>query len=116
MARLWRRNGVLSPDKEGQGTGTGTVERVEEEVTTPRRYKVLMHNDHYTTMDFVVLVLQKIFNKEETEAIDIMLSIHHSGIGMCGIYTMQIAETKIDAVHEMARESGFPLRCTLEPE
>jgi ATP-dependent Clp protease adaptor protein ClpS len=82
----------------------------------PNRFKVFMHNDDYTTMDFVVDVLQLIFHKESAEATTLMLQIHQRGRALCGLYPFEIAETKVDKVHKRARESGFPLRCTLEPE
>ncbi|MFH0812822.1 MAG: ATP-dependent Clp protease adaptor ClpS [Pseudomonadota bacterium] len=87
-----------------------TKDKVEE----PPQYKVLMHNDHYTTMDFVVQVLETIFNKPPVEAVQIMLTIHTQGIGMCGSYTAEVAETKVAHVHLMAKEHGFPLMCSME--
>ena len=81
---------------------------------TPPLFKVLMHNDDYTTMEFVVQVLETVFHKSTTEANRIMLNIHVRGVGMCGTYPFEIAETKIARVHHLARESGFPLRCSLE--
>ena len=85
-----------------------------EEVVTPKLYRVLMHNDHYTTMDFVVDVLINVFRKTETEAYQIMMEIHSSGVGMCGVFTLDIAKTKIAEVHRRAREKGHPLRCSYE--
>lgn len=90
--------------------------RPKEDVKRPRRYKVLLHNDHYTTMDFVVLVLQAVFGKPFDEAMRIMLSVHHTGLGVAGVYTRSVAETKVDTVHAMARQRGFPLKCSMEPE
>jgi ATP-dependent Clp protease adaptor protein ClpS len=81
-----------------------------------RRYKVLFHNDDYTTMEFVVLVLMKFFHKSETEATHIMLSVHHKGYGVAGLYTKDVAETKVAEVHDFAKEYGMPLRLTAEPE
>jgi ATP-dependent Clp protease adaptor protein ClpS len=80
----------------------------------PPLFKVLMHNDDYTTMEFVVHILQSIFRKSGAEANQIMLNIHFKGIGMCGTYPFEIAETKVSRVHALARESGYPLRCSLE--
>ena len=77
-------------------------------------FRVLMHNDDYTTMDFVVTVLERIFFKSPSEATDIMLQIHQGGVGICGEYPHQIAESKVTKVHRMARERGFPLRCSVE--
>jgi ATP-dependent Clp protease adaptor protein ClpS len=81
-----------------------------------RRYKVVFHNDNYTTMEFVVLVLMKFFHKTETEATHIMLSVHHKGSGVAGTYTKDVAETKVAQVHAFAKEHGMPLRLTAEPE
>lgn len=81
-----------------------------------RRYKVLFHNDDYTTMEFVVLVLMKFFHKTETEATHIMLSVHHKGHGVAGVYTKDVAETKVAQVSDYAKEQGMPLRLTAEPE
>ncbi|TVM18415.1 ATP-dependent Clp protease adaptor ClpS [Oceanidesulfovibrio indonesiensis] len=87
---------------------------LEEEVGEPRKYKVLLHNDDYTTMDFVIRVLMEIFRKSETEATHIMLTIHEKGVGTCGIYPAEVAETKINEVHSRARREGFPLRASME--
>ena len=83
---------------------------------SPPMFKVLMHNDDYTTMEFVVQVLETVFRKSPAEANQIMLNIHFKGIGMCGAYPFQIAETKVARVHSMAREEGFPLKCSIEEE
>ena len=82
----------------------------------PRLYKVLMHNDNYTTMDFVVVVLKNIFNKSENEAYEIMLKIHNNGVGVCGVYPYDIAVTKVEIVHYLAKKNNFPLKCSVEPE
>lgn len=87
---------------------------LEEEVKEPRQYKVLLHNDDYTSMDFVVSVLMEIFRKNREQAMTIMLSVHEKGIGVCGIYTAEVAETKVARVHSRARAKGFPLRCSME--
>src|SRR5262249_45629560 len=81
-----------------------------------RRYKVLFHNDDYTTMEFVVLVLMKFFHKSETEATHIMLSVHHKGHGVAGLYTKDVAETKVAQVQDYAKEHRMPLRLSVEPE
>ncbi len=85
-----------------------------EEVKTPRMYRVLMHNDHYTTMDFVVDMLVNVFRKPAAEATNIMLEIHNRGLGVCGVFTYDIAVTKISRVHQMARNKDFPLKCSFE--
>ena len=82
----------------------------------PKLYKVLMYNDNYTTMDFVVSILKTVFNKSEEEAVDIMLKIHNSGVGLCGIYPFDIAATKVEIVHFLAEKNSFPLKCSVEPE
>jgi len=82
----------------------------------PSMYKVIMLNDHYTTMDFVVDTLIEVFGKKEEEAVIIMLDIHKKGAGLCGVYTYEIAETKIQQVREKAQNSGFPLMCSMEKE
>lgn len=86
----------------------------EEKVSEPKMYRVIMHNDHYTTMDFVVEVIMKVFNKPAAEATKIMLDIHKKGIGICGVYTYDIAVTKISEVHSMAKKRQFPLKCSYE--
>lgn len=80
----------------------------------PPMFTVVMHNDDYTTMEFVVEALVKVFRKSPTEANRIMLHIHFKGAGICGTYPFEVAETKVKKVHEMARTEGFPLRCSLE--
>jgi ATP-dependent Clp protease adaptor protein ClpS len=82
----------------------------------PPLYKVMLLNDDYTTMDFVVEVLKYVFHKPEGEANRIMLNVHQNGFGVCGVYPLEIAETKIDRVDSLAREKGFPLKCILERE
>lgn len=87
-----------------------------EDMAEPRNYKVLLHNDDTTTMDFVVAILRKIFNKNHDDAESIMLNVHNNGVGLCGVYTKEIAETKVSLVRHEARAAGFPLRCTMEEE
>jgi ATP-dependent Clp protease adaptor protein ClpS len=86
----------------------------DEDVKEPRQYRVLLHNDDYTTMEFVVLVLMDVFNKNEAEAVRIMLSVHKQGLGVCGVYPEEMAETKVAQVHAMARRAGYPLRSSME--
>jgi len=90
------------------------VSETEQEVTEPPMYRVLLHNDDYTTMEFVVELLMYIFNKSIEEATQIMLNVHRNGKGVCGIYTYEVAETKVEMVHELAKERGFPLKSTME--
>lgn len=82
----------------------------------PPMYRVLLLNDDYTTMDFVVEVLKHVFHKSEADANRIMFNVHQKGAGVCGLYPFGIAETKIDIVDSLARERGFPLKCTMERE
>ncbi|MDT8316864.1 MAG: ATP-dependent Clp protease adaptor ClpS [bacterium] len=91
---------------------TSAIDEVKK--ATPALFKVLMHNDNYSTMEFVVDILETIFHKSSTEANQIMLSVHLKGVGICGIYPFEIAETKADAVHKAAEGAGFPLRCSVE--
>ena len=97
---------------------TDVKERVQEgtreKVERPKRFRVLMHNDDYTTMEFVVQVLETVFNKPSPDAYRIMMQVHLQGKGVCGMYTYEVAETKVSTVHEMARDNGFPLRATIE--
>ncbi|MBI0444854.1 MULTISPECIES: ATP-dependent Clp protease adapter ClpS [Deinococcus] len=105
--------------RDGEGR-TGTLERAgtREQTTTqrPRLYRVLLLNDDYTPMDFVVEVLQTYFRKSETEAQLIMLAVHHKGQGVAGVYTRDVAETKVAQVTAHARRAGYPLRLVAEPE
>lgn len=87
---------------------------VENRVEEPAQYKVLLHNDNYTTMDFVVEILCRIFHKNIDSATAIMLEVHTKGVAPCGIYTREIAETRVAMVHHAAQKAGFPLRCTME--
>lgn len=86
----------------------------EVELREPPHYRVILHNDDYTTMEFVVTVLCGIFHKSQDEAVRIMLNVHNQGQGDCGVYPAEVAETKVAVVHARARASGFPLRCSLE--
>jgi ATP-dependent Clp protease adaptor protein ClpS len=90
--------------------------QIEDETDEPPMYRVLLHNDDYTTMDFVVEILILVFNKPPEEAVEIMLNVHQKGIGVCGVYTYEVSETKVETVHALAREHGFPLKCTMEKE
>lgn len=96
-------------------TNVVTRTRTEKKVARPPMYKVLMHNDDYTTRDFVVWVLTTIFRKSEADAVRVMLHVHHTGVGVAGIYTREVAETKIAQTERLAQEHEYPLRLTLEP-
>jgi ATP-dependent Clp protease adaptor protein ClpS len=92
------------------------LERTRQETKKPELFRVLLLNDDYTTMDFVVEVLESIFNKSPAEAFRIMMAVHTQGKGLCGVYPHEVAETKVETVMERARENGFPLRAAMEPE
>lgn len=94
----------------------GVATRERPRTRTPPRYRVLLHNDDYTTMEFVVDVLVRFFRKSPTEATRIMLQVHHQGVGVAGTYTRDVAETKVAQVTDAAREEGFPLLLTMEPD
>lgn len=87
-----------------------------ERTQVPRKYKVLLFNDDYTTMEFVVFLLQSVFHHSPAEATRIMLSIHRNGVGVAGVYTREVAETRVAQVLELARDAGHPLQCTMEQE
>jgi ATP-dependent Clp protease adaptor protein ClpS len=86
------------------------------DVKEPPMYRVILLNDDYTTMEFVVEILMFVFNKAPEEATRIMLNVHKRGIGVCGVYIYEVAETKVESVHTLAREKGFPLKCIMEKE
>ena len=98
------------------GESTLTESRSDQQLEHPRLWRVLLHNDDYTTQDFVVWVLESIFNKQTAEAFAIMLSVHRSGLGLAGVYTHDVAETKLKATRQAAEEHEFPLLVTMEPE
>lgn len=100
-------------DSEGEGD-LGVITR--KKIKRPTKYKVILHNDDYTTMEFVVYVLKMIFGKTDDEATSIMLLVHNEGRGVCGVYTYEVAESKMKRVSLEAKENGHPLLCTIEPE
>lgn len=104
-----RRDG----DEEGK---TGVVTKTRPKTKKPSLYKVLLLNDDFTPMEFVVLVLQRFFNKGHEDATRIMLHVHHKGVGICGVYTYEVAETKVTQVMDFSRQHGHPLQCTMEKE
>lgn len=103
------------PKEEGD-TAVVTETRKKERLQKPRMYKVLLHNDHYTTREFVVAILMDVFRKSETEAVEIMLHVHHKGMGVAGVYTYDVAATKVDKVHRLAQAHEYPLKLSIEPE
>ena len=101
--------------KRSEDVGDVAVDtRTERKLKKPKLYKVLLHNDDYTTMEFVVWVLQGVFHHSEAKATQIMLHVHQRGIGVAGVYTREVAESRIGQVESLAREHEFPLRCTME--
>ncbi len=100
-------------DQHGQ-TGDAVKERTETKKQHPTMYKVVLLNDDYTTMDFVIQVLEEIFQKSPAEAFQIMMHVHRNGRGIAGVYPWELAETKADTVRTLASEAGFPLRATIE--
>jgi ATP-dependent Clp protease adaptor protein ClpS len=92
------------------------VAEAEEKVEKPPLYKVLLHNDDYTTMEFVVWILESVFNMPEEQAVRVMLNVHTTGVGVAGIYTYEVAEMKVARTTELAREHDYPLLCTMEED
>jgi ATP-dependent Clp protease adaptor protein ClpS len=105
-----------NPDGGDSDAGVVTETRTKQKLQKPPLYKVLLHNDNYTTRDFVVAVLKEVFHRSETDAVQIMLHVHYNGIGVAGVYTFDVAQTKIKLTEQLAREHEFPLRLSMEPE
>src|ERR1051326_2594639 len=103
-------------DPGDRGIGTGIVTKTRPKTKKPSLYKVLILNDDYTPMEFVVHVLERFFAKPREEAVQIMLHVHRHGVGICGVYTFEVAETKVAQVIELARRHQHPLQCTMEKE
>jgi ATP-dependent Clp protease adaptor protein ClpS len=99
-----------------EGPVTGIVVKAKPKTKKPSMYKVLMLNDDYTPMEFVVHILERFFSKNREEATRIMLHVHRRGVGICGVYTYEVAETKVTQVMDFARQHQHPLQCTLEKE
>lgn len=111
----------MSGDQENDGAGqggqqVGTILRTRPKTKKPSLYRVLLLNDDYTPMEFVVHVLERFFGKSREAATEIMLHVHHRGVGVCGVYTFEVAETKVAQVIEFARRHQHPLQCTMEKE
>lgn len=105
-------------DRQGGGDDgdVGIVTKTKPKTKKPSLYKVLLLNDDYTPMEFVVHVLQRFFNKDINEATEIMLHVHQNGVGICGVFTFEVAETKVTQVIDLARQHQHPLQCTMEKE
>ena len=104
------------PRRDDGDAKTGIVTKTRPKTKKPNLYKVLLFNDDFTPMEFVVLVLERFFNKGQEEATRIMLHVHHKGVGICGVYTYEVAETKVTQVMDFSRQHGHPLQCTMEKE
>lgn len=112
-------SGPGGPGQDGEDEGedrTGLVTKTRPKTKRPSLYKVLLLNDDYTPMEFVVHVLERFFSKNRDEATNIMLHVHHKGVGICGVYTYEVAETKVTQVTDFARQHQHPLQCTMEKE
>lgn len=103
-------------DGEGNGGETGLVTKTRTRTKKPSLYRVLLLNDDYTPMEFVVYVLERFFQKTPEEATKIMLHVHQHGVGVCGVFTYEVAETKVSQVMEQARRNEHPLQCTMEKD
>jgi ATP-dependent Clp protease adaptor protein ClpS len=111
-----RPRAAREPRKSGDdpGSGTALITRTRPQTRKPSMYRVLLLNDDYTTQEFVVIVLRKYFNKSAEEAIRIMLHVHNHGVGECGVYSYEVAETKVTQVMDFARKHQHPLQCIME--
>ena len=122
LGRTGAGNVRLGPDEGGKdrggktGTDTGTITRAKPKTKRPSLYRVLLLNDDYTPMEFVVLVLQDVFNKSREDAMRVMLHVHNHGVGECGVYPFEVAETKVTRVMDTARKNQHPLQCVMEKQ
>lgn len=103
-------------DDDDRTSGPGIATRTRPKTKKPSMYKVLMLNDDYTPMEFVVHVLERFFSKNRDEATQIMLHVHQRGVGVCGVFTYEVAETKVTQVMDLARQQQHPLQCTIEKD
>jgi ATP-dependent Clp protease adaptor protein ClpS len=108
--------GVKDNGGPGKGNGVGLATRTKPKLQKPSMYRVLLLNDDYTPMEFVVYVLEAIFNKSRDDATQIMLHVHQNGVGVCGVFTYEVAETKVAQVVDSARRNQHPLQCTMEKD
>jgi ATP-dependent Clp protease adaptor protein ClpS len=113
-AMAGRKQGNQQDD--GNGGGVGVVTSTKPKLQKPSMYRVLLLNDDYTPMEFVVYVLEQIFNKSREDATQIMLHVHQNGVGVCGVFTYEVAETKVAQVVDSARRNQHPLQCTMEKD
>ncbi len=102
--------------KREQDLDRDVVVETEKRLKRPSLFKVLLHNDDYTTKEFVVQILEAVFNKDNTEAVQIMLHVHRNGVGVAGVYPFEVAETKVKTVEGLAQQYEYPLKCSVEEE
>jgi ATP-dependent Clp protease adaptor protein ClpS len=107
---------MAGKNRDGRDGQSGVITKTAPKTKKPSMYKVLLLNDDYTPMEFVVLVIEKFFNKGREEATRIMLHVHQRGVGICGVYTYEVAETKVTQVMDFAAQNQHPLQCTMEKE
>jgi ATP-dependent Clp protease adaptor protein ClpS len=103
-----------TPDRDGDGSSTSVITKTAPKTKRPNMYRVLLLNDDYTPMEFVIHVLERFFNKSREGATQIMLHVHNHGIGECGVFTYEVAETKVTQVMDFARKNQHPLQCIME--
>ena len=113
---IMKTNYLIMSSDEPDHSDNVLVEAVEPKLKKPPLYKVILLNDDFTPMEFVVAILQDIFRKSEEQAVQVMLQVHQKGIGICGVYTREIAETKVELVMQAANNHQHPLQCTMEPD
>ena len=114
--RLGPGEGGRDRDDDGSKGDTGTITKTRPKTKKPSLYRVLLLNDDYTPMEFVVLILQDVFNKSREDAMRIMLHVHNKGVGECGVYPYEVAETKVTRVMDTARKNQHPLQCVMEKQ
>ncbi|NHN90844.1 ATP-dependent Clp protease adapter ClpS [Acetobacter sicerae] len=114
MAPRSSRVSFMTENSEDNTSDIGVLVRAVPKTRKPSMYKVLMLNDDYTPMEFVVHVLERFFNKNRDEATNIMLHVHKKGVGVCGVFTYEVAESKVSLVMDLARQNQHPLQCTIE--
>ncbi len=102
---------MAGPDRDSE---EAVITKAKRKVERPKLYKVLLHNDDYTTREFVVWILRLVFQRADSEAIQIMLHVHNNGIGVCGSYSYEVAEMKVESVHGLAEQYEYPLQATME--
>ena len=115
-AQLRLGPGEGGKDRDGSKGDAGTITKTRPKTKKPSLYRVLLLNDDYTPMEFVVLILQDVFNKTREDAMRIMLHVHQKGVGECGVYPFEVAETKVTRVMDTARKNQHPLQCVMEKQ